>query len=85
MIFVLNSHISCQSLKHSKEKTKKKKKKTKNPLSCHYFDIDAAFASRVNMQDNLITAPIEFDVTFDFAIYLCSQKYNSKIAQNVFR
>ena len=84
MIFVLNSHISCQSLKHSKEE-KKQNIKNKNPLSCHYFDIDAAFASRVNMQDNLITAPIEFDVTFDFAIYLCSQKYNSKIAQNVFR
>ena len=30
------------------------------------------------MRENLITVPAEFDVTFDFAIYLCSQKYNRK-------
>ena len=30
VIFVLNSHISCQSLKHTK----------KNPVSCHQFDTD---------------------------------------------
>ena len=27
----------------------------------------------------VFNAPAEFDVTFDFAIYLCSQKYNNKI------
>ena len=31
------------------------------------------------MQGNLITAPAEFYVTFDFAIYFCSQKYYRKI------
>ena len=31
------------------------------------------------MQGNLIMAPAEFDVTFDFVIYLCNQKYNRKI------
>ena len=34
------------------------------------------------MQGNLITAPAEFDVTFHFAIYLCSQKYSRKIERS---
>ena len=34
------------------------------------------------MPGNLITAPAEFDVTFDFAIYLCSQNYNRKIERS---
>ena len=34
------------------------------------------------MRGNLITAPAELDVTFDFAIYLCSQKYNRKIERS---
>ena len=40
----------------------------KNPVSC---------------QGNLITAPAEFDVTFDFAIYLRSEKYNRKIERSI--
>ena len=31
------------------------------------------------MRGNLITAPAELDVTFDFAIYLGSQKVNRKM------
>ena len=53
--------------------------KNKNLMFCHHFDTDASFVSRVNMRGNLITAPAEFYVTFDFAIYLCSQKYNRRI------
>ena len=34
------------------------------------------------MQDNMKTAPAEFDVTFDFAIYLRSQKYDRKIERS---
>ena len=34
------------------------------------------------MPGNLITSPAEFDVTFDFAIYLCSQNYNRKIERS---
>ena len=34
------------------------------------------------MRGNLITAPAEFNVTFDFAIYLCSQKYNKNFERN---
>ena len=76
--FLLNSHISCQSGFNTLERKKNKPTKT-NPVSCHHFDTDASFVSRVNMRGNLITAPAEFDVTFDFAIYLCSQKYNRKV------
>ena len=54
-------------------------KKNKNQLSSRHFDADVSLVSRVHMQGNLITAPAEFDVTFDFAIYLCSQKCNTKI------
>ena len=66
VIFVLNSHISCQTLKHFKER--KKTNKNKNPVSCHHFDTDVSFVSRVNMQGNVITAPAEFDVTFDLLV-----------------
>ena len=34
------------------------------------------------MQGNLITTPSEFEITFDFAIYLYSQTYNRKIERN---
>ena len=34
------------------------------------------------MQGNMKTAPAEFDVTFDFAIYLCSYKYDRKIERS---
>ena len=34
------------------------------------------------MQGNLITVPVEFNVTFNFVIYLCSQKYNRKIERS---
>ena len=64
---------------------KRKKKltnKSKNPVSCHHFDTDVSFVSRVNTQGNLSTAPAEFDVTFDFAIFLCSQKYNRKFERS---
>ena len=50
---------------------KRKKNQTnpnKNQMSYHHFDTDVSFVSRVNTQGNLITAPAEFDVTFDFAI-----------------
>ena len=81
VIFVLNSHISCQSLKHLKEKNSTNK--NRNPVSCHHFDTDVSFVLRVHMQGNLVTlAPAEFDVTFDFAIYMCSQKYNRKIERS---
>ena len=49
VIFVLNSHISCQSLKHLKEKTNKLTNKSKNPVSCHHFDTEVSrlcFASK---------------------------------------
>ena len=82
VIFVLNSHISCQSLKHLKDEKKKKTNKNRNPVSCHHFDPDVSFLSRVNMQGNLITTPSEFEITFDFAIYLYSQTYNRKIERN---
>ena len=36
----------------------------------------------VNTQGTLITATAEFDVTFDFAIYLCDQKCNRKIERS---
>ena len=77
VIFLLNSHVSCQSLKHLKKRNQTNK--NKNPVSYRHFDTDASFVSRDNMQGNLITAPAEFDVTFDFAICLWSQKYNRKI------
>ena len=84
VIFVLNSHISCQSLKHLKEK-KNKTNKNKNPVSCHHFDTDVSFISRVNMRGNLITAPAEFDVTFDLAAKSTIEKLNvAKPSQNVF-
>ena len=51
-------------------------------VSYHHFDTDLSFVSRVNTQDNLITAPAEFNDTYDFAIYLCSQKYNRKIERS---
>ena len=66
VIFVLNSHIPCQSLKHLGKKTKLTK--IKNPVSCHHFDTDVSFVSWVNIRGNLIMAPTGFDVTFDFAI-----------------
>ena len=64
--------------------TWKKKKQInwkKTPVSCLHFDWDVYFFRELflNTQDNLIIAAAEFDVTFDFAIYLCSQKYNRKI------
>ena len=34
------------------------------------------------MRGKLITAPAQFDDTFDFAIYLCSQKCNRKIERS---
>ena len=34
------------------------------------------------MQGNMKTTPAEFDVTFDFAIYLSSQKYDRKIERS---
>ena len=77
VIFVLNSHISCQSLEHLKEKKP-------NPVACHHFDTGVSFVSRVNVQGNMKTAPAEFDVTFDFAIYLSSQKYDRKIERSNF-
>ena len=80
MIFVLNLHISCQSLEHLKEK--KENNKNKNPVSCNRFNKDVSFVSRVNIRGNLITAPAEFDVAFDFAIYLWSQKYNRQIERS---
>ena len=67
VIFLLNWDISCQSLKHLKEK---KTNKNKNLVSSHHFDTEVLFVSRVFMESNLITAPAEFDVTFDLAIYL---------------
>ena len=36
----------------------------------------------VNSQDNLIMAAADIDVTFDFAIYFCSPKYNRKIERS---
>ena len=66
---MLNWNISCQSLKHLKEKKNKQTNKNKNPVSCHHFDTDVSFVSRVNLRVNLITALAEFDVTFDFAIF----------------
>ena len=74
VIVVLNSHISCPSLKHLKEKKTKLEKQ--KPGAGHTA---VSFVSRVNMRGNLIA---EFDVTFDLAIYLCSQKYNSKIERS---
>ena len=38
-----------------------------------------SFVSRVNKQGNFITAPAEFDVTFDFVIYLCSRRTIKKL------
>ena len=78
VIFVLNSYF----LSIFKTLERKKTQKNKKPVSCHHFDTGVSFVSRVNMQGNLITAPAEFDVTFDFAIYVCSQKYNRKIERS---
>ena len=55
----------------------------KNPVACHHFETDVSFVSRVNMQgNNMKTAPAEFDVTFNFAIYSNSQKYDRKIERS---
>ena len=72
VIFVWNSHNSCQNF-ITLERKKHETNKSKKPV-----DTDVCFDSRVNPQGNLITASAEFDVAFDFAIYLCSQKYNRK-------
>ena len=81
VIFVLHSHISCQSLKHLIEREKNKVTKQK-PGFCHHFDTDVSLVLRVNVKGNMKTAPDEFDVTFDFAIYLSSQKYDKKIERS---
>ena len=52
---------------------------TKKPARCLAI---ISLVLRVNVQSNLITAPAEFDVIFDFAISLCSQKYNRKIQRS---
>ena len=53
---------------------KKKTNKNKSPVSCHHLtQMLYCFASKH------AGVTWSLDVTFDFAIYLCSQKYNNKI------
>ena len=40
---------------------------------------DVSFVLQVNKQSNLIMVPAEFDVTFPFPIYLCSQSTINKM------
>ena len=70
VIFVLNSHISFQSLKHLEEKNNQTNK-NKTPVSSHHFDKDVSFSffSRINMQGILMAAPAEFDVLF-FVVFM---------------
>ena len=79
VIFVLYSHISCQNLITLGSKKKLTKTKTRC-LAIILTQMHPLFHELlVNTQGNLITAAAEFDFIFDFAIYLCSQKYNRKI------
>ena len=58
--------------------------KNKNPGVSPFFNTDVPFVREllVNTQGNLITPAAEFDVTFDFAIYLGSQKDNRQIERS---